>query len=352
MKQVFYSTLAGGAFSSRACVPIYSGGEALGAVYLFEYDETQASLLADIQRNLRNISIAIGGAAVVFVFMFSRTLTRRIRGLVRAVRTVRDGDYDYRLTVRGNDELSELGREFNGLTGRLRETEEIRRRFVSDASHELKTPLASIRLLSESIGQNADMDAATMREFALDIEHEAERLQRTTEKLLSLTRLDSDAAVERGRVDVKAAAETVLHMLSPLADGTDITLIPNLSDGAYIYADCDDLYQILFNLVENAIKYNLPGGSVTVTLRRSAGRVLIYIDDTGIGIPEDDMPHIFSRFYRVDKARSREAGGSGLGLSIVRDAVLLHGGTIEVSRRNGGGTRFTLCFDSYEVDEP
>lgn len=343
-EKVFFSRFSDNAFVSRTAMPVMNGGVIIGSVYLCEYDVEQGQFITEVQRYLRNISLAVGAFALILIFIFTRTLTRRITDLVRAIRIVRDGDYDYRMSVRGNDELTELGEELNGLTERLQSTEEARRRFVSDASHELRTPLASIRLLSESILQSGAMDNETMREFVSDIGNESERLQRTTEKLLDLTRIDRETEVAREMVDVKKVVENTLHMLSPLAEKNMIELKWDLADGCGIYAAEDDIYQIVFNVVENAIKYNLSGGEVSLALFCEEGEVVLRVDDTGIGIPEEDLPHIFSRFYRVDKARSREAGGSGLGLSIVRDAVILHGGTVKASPLLERGTRFELRF--------
>ena len=217
-------------------------------------------------------------------------------------------------------------------------------RFVSDASHELKTPLASIRLLSDSIVQNHDMDAETVREFVTDIGAEAERLQRTTEKLLDLSRLDDDVQIMPEPVDVKQVSLDALVLLRPLAAEKQVRLHCQLEDGCVVMATVDDMFHILFNLVENAIKYNLPGGSVLLTLSGDEDTVRLSVEDTGIGIPEEDMLNIFARFYRVDKARSREAGGSGLGLSIVHDAVQAHGGSIAVGANKPRGSRFIVSF--------
>ena len=129
-----------------------------------------------------------------------------------------------------------------------------------------------------------------------------------------------------------------------MADHREVTLELDADDNIFVSADREDLYQVVFNLVENAIKYNVPQGSVSVTLKREAGQAVLRVADTGIGIPAGDVPNIFSRFYRVDKARSREAGGSGLGLSIVRDAVILHGGDVSVSPNQPQGTVFTVTF--------
>ena len=317
-------------------------GTIVGAVYLYEYDETQAQLISSIQNRLRSVSLIVSAAAIILMFIFSRALTKRITELAKATRIVSEGDYDHRIPVAGHDELSELGTEFNSLTARLKETEELRRRFVSDASHELKTPLASIRLLSDSIVNSEDMDAETMRDFVNDIESEAERLQRTTEKLLSLSRIDSGASLTRERVDLRKVAEKTLRLLHPLAKENRVTIATELQKDCFVWGNEDLLYRVIFNLAENAVKYNMPGGTVDILLKSEENEVILTVEDTGIGIPDEDLPHIFTRFYRVDKARSTDAGGSGLGLSIAHDAVKLHGGDIAVEKCAEGGTRFVV----------
>ena len=339
---VCYSVYNGEAFMTREAMPIRSGGTTVGAVYLYEYDASQAELIKSIQTKLRSVSLIVSAAAIILMFIFSRALTLRITELVKATRIVSEGDYDHRISVSGHDELSELGMEFNNLTSRLKETEELRRRFVSDASHELKTPLASIRLLSDSIVNSENMDVDTMRDFVNDIEAEAERLQRTTEKLLSLSRIDSGASLTRERLDLHRVAEKTLKLLHPLAKENHVFITTELSKDCFVYGNEDLLYRVIFNLAENAIKYNMPGGTVRILLKTGGDEVALTVEDTGIGIPDEDLPHIFTRFYRVDKARSTDAGGSGLGLSIAHDAVQLHGGDISVEKREEGGTRFIV----------
>ncbi len=342
---VFRSEYGDGAFRSRAAVPVMSGGETLGAVYLYEYDADQAELLQTFQETLAYLSVFICVGAVTLSLVLSKALTRNIAKLLRAIRTVREGEYSHRVSLRGKDELAQLAEEFNQLTGRLQTTEEARRRFVSDASHELKTPLASIRLLTDSILQTENVDMDTVREFVSDIGEEADRLTRISEKLLILTRLDSQPELSREPVDLGAVVERVAHMLRPLAHAAQVELECRIAPECVFRCTEDDLYQIVFNLVENAIKYNLPGGRVDVIGSRRGSTVALEVADTGVGIPEDDVPRIFDRFYRVDKARSRGLGGTGLGLSIVRDTVRAHGGTITVHRREDGpGTRFLVEF--------
>ena len=227
----------------------------------------------------------------------------------------------------GHDEIAALARAFDSLTDRLQVTENARRRFVADASHELKTPLASIRLLSDSILQTEEIDEATVREFVGDIRSESERLQRITEELLHLTKLDGEPPRPGSAVAAEPVVERVVHMLRLLAEERGVVLNVHLQDACTVRGAEDDLYQMVYNLTENAIKYNQPGGFVEITLRRTGETAQIEVADDGIGIPEEDLPKVFERFYRVDKARSRAAGGTGLGLSIVHDTAARWGGS-------------------------
>lgn len=345
---VCYSDYVDGCFRTRAAWPVVYRSTCIGAVFLYEEDTEQAALLQGVQSNLGSMSLAIGALVLIVSLMFSRMLTGRIGALLRAIRIVREGKYGHRVQMKGHDEMVQLADEFNQLTGRLQTTEEVRRRFVSDASHELKTPLASIRLLTDSILQNERIDPETTREFVSDIGEEAERLTRISEKLLTLTRLDAEPEVERVPVDVGAVISRVEHMLQPLAQASDVTLESGMVSGCLVFATGDDLYQVIFNLVENAIKYNHPGGTVMIHLNRDEEEIVLQVEDTGVGIPEEDLDKIFNRFYRVDKARSRAAGGTGLGLSIVRDTAQMHGGTVSVSRREAGGSCFVVRFPAWK----
>ena len=349
---VFYSKFAAGAFSASAFMPIIRSGQGTGAVFITEIDTEQGAILIGLQSAIRGISVLTLIISVIIVAFILWTIMRRITSILFAIELVREGEYNYHIKMTGNDELAALGRQFDDLTDKLRETEHIRRRFVADASHELKTPLSSIKLLSDSILQNEAIDESTVREFVSDIGQEAERLARTTEKLMTLARLD-DGNVDEAPVPVELrdVVSATLRMLSPLAELGGITLTPSLDAGCTVLATEDSLHQIVFNLVENAIKYNVLGGYVNVFLTRHTRETVLRIEDSGIGVPDDDLPHIFDRFYRVDKARSRSFAGSGLGLSIVRDTVTAHNGTITAEPRDEGGMVFEARFPMFTPQE-
>jgi len=350
-KTVFRSKFEDAVFISSVAMPMSRDGKISGSVYLSEHDVQRAELLISIQSRIRSISLAICIAALFMAVSFWLRFMRRLKALTDSMQIVASGDYGYRHFVSGQDEISDLGMEFNNLTERLESNERQRRRFVSDASHELKTPLASIRLLSDSIVQSDAMDPDTMREFVTDIGSEAERLQRTTEKLLDLSRLDDKVLIVPEPVDIKQVSLDAMSLLRPLAGEHRVHMRAELEDGCVVMATVDDIFHIIYNLIENAIKYNVPDGTVFLRLQGSEDNVVLAVEDTGIGIPEEDRLNIFARFYRVDKARSREAGGSGLGLSIVHDAVQRHGGSIAVGQNKPQGSRFIVSFPRATPEE-
>lgn len=339
-----------GVMDSRAATPIISYGSLAGCVYMTEHDTSQGALIASLQSTVLRITLLLELIVIAFTLAFSNTFSRRLNRIMTSMRIIQEGDYSHKVTLGGNDELTILGNEFNDLTERLRTSEQKRSRFVSDASHELKTPLASIKLLSDSILQN-DMDVDTIREFVVDIGNEAERLNRMTEKLLSLTKAEgTENPADCEIIYMAPTVRRVARMLEPHAASAGITLNLELSGDAPVLILEDDLYQIVFNLMENGIKYNVPGGCLTVRLHREEDNAFLEVSDTGVGIPEDAIGHVFERFYRVDKARSRQSGGSGLGLSIVRLIVLRNRGDIQVSSKTGKGTTFTVTFPAFDTE--
>lgn len=347
----FYAENGGDAITSVASCPVMIGGVPAGAVCVYDTDMSRAALIADLRRNFRSVSVVVLVVGVGVCVIISRIFGRKISELLETMRTVRDGDYACRAEERGDDEFTYLAKELNALSGHFEAVENMRRRFVSDASHELKTPLASIKLLADSMVQSDDVPADTMREFAMDIAEETERLDRLAERMLDITRIDAGVADPAETVDLTAAVERAGRMLEPLAAQQRIRIELELEDGCDIFASEDYAYRVVFNLIENAIKYNRPEGEVRVYLYDKDGEVTLIIQDTGIGIPAEDVSRVFERFYRVDKARSRAEGGSGLGLSIVYDAVRRYGGNITVESEQDVGTRFTVVFPSLKKRE-
>ena len=337
-----------GAFRSRAASPVLYQNRIIGSVYAYEYDTEQAELLEGLQSNLLKLSGGIALGVALLSVLLSRMLTRKISTLLTGIRKVREGAYEHRTHIPGRDEIAQIGEEFNSLTDRLQTTETLRRRFVSDASHELKTPLAAIRLLTDSILQTDNMDMETVRDFVTDIGSEAERLSRITEDLLRLTRLDSNQVDPPEVVEVVPVLEQVMRMMSLLAQEKGTELTCQTGGDCRVLATKGEVHQVIYNLTDNAVKYSGSRGKVRAELRRDGNDVVLTVADNGPGIPEEDLPRVFERFYRVDKARSRAAGGTGLGLSIVQDTVTKRGGTVSAANRPGGGAVFTVRWPAAE----
>jgi len=225
---------------------------------------------------------------------------------------------------------------------RQRQVDELRRDFVVNASHELKTPVTSIQTLAEALAVVIRTKPGRVPQLAARLSAEAERLSALVTDLLDLRRLEERGQTSREPVNLAAIARSVVAHEIPRADARNITVQVVAPDAMIVDGVAGDLEIIVKNLVVNAVKYNRDGGTVTVSLTRDGPQVCLTVADTGIGIPDEDLPRIFERFYRVDTARSRETGGTGLGLSIVRHAVDLHDGQVTVTSRRGDGSTFTV----------
>jgi signal transduction histidine kinase len=338
---VFHSRRDGDSIHAKAAVPIVIRGQTAGSVYLYDEDAGSGAFLTGIRRDIGMFSLSVFVLVFVLSGWLSFILARRLGRLSRAMRRVREGEYGYHAAGKGRDELAQLERDFNSLSDRLLQNESQRRQFVSDASHELKTPLASVRLLADSVLQTNDMDPDLIREFVGDMRDEIERLTRMTDKLLKLPRLDA-ADPRHTSVDLQHVIAATCKALNPLAENAGVALHFPDETPCTIHAEEDDCFQIIYNLIENAIKYNNPGGNVCISLNTAGETAELTVKDTGSGIDADELKHIFNRFYRVDKARKQ--GGVGLGLSIAEAAVKRCRGDISVSSEPGSGSVFTVRF--------
>ena len=222
--------------------------------------------------------------------------------------------------------------------------DESRNEFVSNVSHELKTPITSIRVLADSLMGMEEVPVELYREFMSDISDEIDRESQIIEDLLTLVRMDKSAESQMkiSQVHINHELEMILKRLRPIAKRSNVELI--LESIREVTADVDKvkLNLAVTNLVENAIKYNVDSGWVRVTLDADHKYFYVKVADSGIGIPEDSVDHIFERFFRVDKARSREVGGTGLGLSITKNVIQMHHGVIDVESTQGEGTTFSM----------
>ena len=300
--------------------------------------------LNTVRVQLLNVFAMIAVAALVVALFLSRVLTNPITAVSRTMRKMGKGDLSVRVPVRGSGELRELAENYNTMAAQLESLDKTRNQFVSNASHELKTPLATMKIMLESMIYQPDMPADVRADFMKDINHEIDRLTGIVTDLLVLTRMDNRDEMKRDTVNMSELTQETIHMLTPAAEQNSQTLTEDIQDNLLLYGDRSKLGQILYNLMDNAIKYTPEKGTVHVSLKQENGCIIWRVKDNGIGIPADDQEHIFERFYRVDKARGRETGGTGLGLSIVKQMVKMHGGTISVYSEPGQGSEFTVMF--------
>ena len=245
--------------------------------------------------------------------------------------------------MHGYSELHKITDSFNQMIEVIQNQESSRQEFVSNVSHELKTPLASMKVLSDSLLSQEGMPEEIYREFLGDITTEIERMTQIINDLLSMVKLDQNTAnIIISNISINDLIEQLLKRLRPIAGKRNIELI--FESFRPVMADVDEvkLSMALNNLIENAIKYNYDDGWVKVTLNADHKFFYVTVQDSGVGIPEDSLDSVFERFFRVDKARSRATGGTGLGLAITRSVILLHRGSIKVYSKEKEGTTFTV----------
>jgi histidine kinase len=304
-----------------------------------------ADFRASFNEALMYAVIAAMAVAVTLSFLFSRRVVAPVRAMSLAAQRIADGRYDERVEVNGEDELARLAARFNQMAEKLNQVEAMRRRLIGDVSHELRTPLTAIKGSMEGL---MDGILPANVETYQQIHAETERLNRLVDDLQELSRVESRAyELDIQSVDLHSLVRTVAKRLTPQAESKRISLNVDLSPNfPRVLADQDRIIQILINLAGNALQYTPEGGKITISAKRLNGAVQISVRDTGSGIPPEHVEHIFDRFYRVDKSRSRQTGGgSGIGLTIARALVEAHGGRIWVEsagEAQGSVFHFTL----------
>ena len=329
-----------------AAAPIIINGEVVGVANIV-YNAEEITLFRDAtKQDIWVITVVVSVLVGIIIFLFTNIITMRIVDFTDKITSMSsDGILDEKLDVRGNDEISRLAVAFNTMSEKVVTLEHKRVEFVSNASHELKTPLSSIKLMADSILQTDDIDMEYVREFLTDMNNEVDRLNRIVNKLLYITKMDTDAEKLEAGMDMVDLAEVLYGIeknLQPIAIRDEVTLNVSADNSIFVTANKDMLWQGIYNVVDNAIKYSNEFGVVDVKLFEENDNAVITVKDNGVGISADDKEKIFERFYRVDKARSRETGGTGLGLSIALGAVEFHGGTITVESEPNIGSEFTI----------
>ena len=314
-----------------------------GVVLLVSSFEPSELLIAGVSQKWFVLTILISIIIGIFVFFASGIVINPLKNILKSINEIANGQLHQRVKINGNNEISQLGEAFNTMTEKLEQIDTSRQEFVSNVSHELKTPLSSIKVLSDSILLQEDIPSEMYIEFLQDINSEIDRMTEIVNNLLALVKLDfREAGLNITETDLNKMLDDILKRLTPLADQKNISVSKEYLKSVVVEADEMKFSLAISNLVENAIKYTNPDGSVKVILDCDHQNAFITVIDTGIGITEEEQPKIFNRFYRVDKTRDRETGGTGLGLSITHSTVILHKGSIKISSKEGEGSTFIV----------
>ncbi|MGN1098154.1 MAG: sensor histidine kinase, partial [Clostridia bacterium] len=328
-----------------AAVPIIKDKAVVGVIYYQASGADIEEYMDKIKGILAVLAVLVSILIGVVSFIMAGIITEPIRQLTGQLEEMSEENPDAKLELNAGGEIGTLVNSFNKMTAKIKTQEEKRQEFVSNASHELKTPLSSIKLIADSLLNAPNASRETVEEFLTDMNIQVDRLTRIVNKLLTLTKMDSSSNVARMEFSVLNISEicaNVVKALRPLAEQKNINL-DFYADGAiYSKVERDRIWEAIYNILDNSIKYTPIGGKVSMDVGKENGNVMITIEDTGIGIAPDELYKIFDRFYRVDKARARETGGTGLGLSIALTAVELHGGNIQVESEEGKGSKFII----------
>lgn len=319
----------------------------LAADHLSDYAHRRATApvspdhLHDLFRSFLLAGVGAVVAASGIAFLLARRITRPIQRMVVATRRIAAGDYQQRVPVDTQDEMGQLAQALNEMAAGLEQVERLRRELVANVAHELRTPLTGLEGYLEGLGDGVfDPTPETLARMRA----ETARLRRLVEDLTALSQLESGRwRLERRPVQVARVVEETVAVLRPQFERVGIGLDVRVAEGLPpVLGDADRLGQVLTNLLANALRFTPPGGRVTIELRGEHETVRLAVSDTGIGIAPEDLPHVFERFYRADRARAQATGGSGIGLAIVKHIAEAHGGAVVVWSALGQGSRFEV----------
>ncbi len=324
--------------------PIRRGGSLTGAVFLFRSE----AVIQNSIRRVQGLLVLAGLGAIIFAsgvtLMLSNRIAGPLRDIVRAAREFGRGNYQTQVPVQGDDEIAMVGRAINQLARDLQDMHQNRNEFLANISHELRTPLSYVRGYSQVVSEGLTTDPAERDRYLRIIYDETVRIEQLVSDLFALAQADAgELTIAEDSVDMRSLILHTVSLVEGRAASKGLEIETKLGGKLSILADKLRLEQVLLNLLENAVRYTEPPGRITVSLSEdAAGMIRIDVADTGKGIPEKDLPHIFERMYRVEKSRTRARGGSGLGLAIVKQIVELHGGEVHVRSSEHHGTTFTV----------
>jgi signal transduction histidine kinase len=326
-------------------------GEIIGYVFMFQDTETVHSLIKRLNQHFLLAGFLTVGLTLFIIALLSKAITKPLINMKDATFQISQGNYSISLPETGNDELGDLAKSIESLAHDLTFLTQERNDFLASISHELRTPITYIKGYTEIV-MKRELSEEERRNYLAIILEETNRLNDLIKQLFDLAKMDQNSfLIEKMEVNIKEILEKVESKLAPAFKEKGMTLHISCQKDFFLHADPIRMEQIFLNLLDNSMKYSSNGGSTSVRVELRKNQLYVTIRDTGNGIPEEDLPHIFNRFYRVDKSRTRMLGGAGLGLSIVKELVNKHDGTITVKSQIQQGTEFQMMFRGAWSDE-
>jgi two-component system sensor histidine kinase BaeS len=337
-------------------VPLYvesaNGQQLIGALLIAQPEASPQRFLSNVTQAILLAGLVISVVVILFSLLLARRLTHPLESLTAAVGRIKEGDYSQRVQPPpAQDELGRLAQTFNAMADRieadlaeLRRQDQIRRDMIANIAHDLATPLTAIQGFSEALADEVIQEPQARKDTAQLIAREVQRLRRLVADIQHMTLLESGRAhLDLAPLDLAVLVDETLAVIEPECTEAGISLRNEIDPRTPpVLADSDRITQVLLNLIDNARRHTPAGGTISVGAQREGQMLAVWIRDTGVGIDPIDLPHIFERFYRADRARTGGSGGSGLGLTIVKAIVTAHGGTVSAESTPGKGT--CICF--------
>ncbi|MDQ1004065.1 two-component system sensor histidine kinase ArlS [Neobacillus niacini] len=317
-------------------------GKESGYVYMFKYTTNVQKLISQLNKHLFVASLLILFSVLIFIFFLSKALTKPLITMKEATKKLSKGDFTVTLPKPSNDELGELSHSIQTLANDLNYLKQERNEFLASISHELRTPLTYINGYAD-IARRTNLNENDRVQYLEIIKEESQRVSSLLKELFDLAKLDQNAfSIKKEQVNFFSYFHSIYERVLPAFKNKGIQLMFDCPDNIFINIDPVRFEQVLINLLDNCLKYSKESSTTSISAIEENGIIQITIKDQGVGIPVEDLPHIFDRLYRVDKSRSRATGGFGLGLAIVKQLVESHGGEITVKSQVGEGTCFTI----------
>ncbi|GAE89151.1 two-component sensor kinase yycG [Acetivibrio straminisolvens JCM 21531] len=326
--------------------PFLYNEKVLGAIYLHTpVPEVQRARSSVFKFFMSAVAVSII-ISIILVYIFSLKLSRPLKKINSAAKKIASGKFDERLDISSEDEIGELARSFNNMAGELQNLENMRRGFIANVSHELRTPMTSIHGFIEGI-LDGTIPPEKEKEYLLIVRDEIRRLNRLTTDLLDLARMESgEISINPVNFNINELIRRCIIKLENFITQKDIDVEANFEEeDMYVRADVDSIERVLINLMHNAVKFVCRNGKIKVSTSRYKNKILVSVEDNGIGIDKNEIDLVWERFYKSDKSRSKEKGGAGLGLAIVRNIINDHRQEIWVESEVGEGTKFYFTLD-------